>query len=204
MNCGLDEILDARDLETDSEQIAFFDREVAWCFGRPLAVMVTDTVGMSKLTKEKGITEVLSRIRRMRRISKPYIEKRGATLIKTVADDMYIVHPSVCELYELARELIHVNHKINVELEIGIDFGEVLEVDNDLWGDAVNVASRLGEDIAGSHQILLSRAALDRVPAEALSGGRCPIIADLDTCEPGIACVRVDLPEPEHLRIQLP
>ena len=46
-----------------------------------------------------------------------------------------------------------------VELCLGIGFGPMLRIgDEDVWGKEVNVASRLGEDTAGSGEILVSEA----------------------------------------------
>jgi adenylate cyclase len=51
---------------------------------------------------------------------------------------------------------------------IGIGFGRVLHIEGcDLWGDEVNLACKLGEDVAQQGEILLTRAAAAQVsPAE--------------------------------------
>ena len=54
------------------------------------------------------------------------------------------LHPQVQEMY----------------LSIGIGYGPILVVENeDMWGNEVNLASKLGEDIAQDGEILLTEAA---------------------------------------------
>ena len=47
-------------------------------------------------------------------------------------------------------------HLAPFPLSAGIDVGPVLRVPGDLWGDAVNTASKLGEDLAGAGETILS------------------------------------------------
>ena len=50
---------------------------------------------------------------------------------------------------------------------IGIGYGPLLFVgEDDLFGSEMNIASKLGEDVAGRGEILLSSAARERVRAE--------------------------------------
>jgi class 3 adenylate cyclase len=49
---------------------------------------------------------------------------------------------------------------------IGIDYGEVLLIaDADCFGDAVNLAYKLGEDIAQAGEVLISKAVRERLGA---------------------------------------
>jgi len=194
----LDRLLDQRRTTSDLSARARIDREIKSRFGRHLAVMVTDTEGMTSLTAADGIGESLSRIRNMLGISLPAIWNREAKLVKTVADDMFIVHTrdemnvdamlemprsSVCELYTLARELLFLNRKQDINLAIGIDFGEVLYLDDDIWGNPVNVASKLGEDKALAGEILLSENAYARMHEELILGECCEGLEELTKCE---------------------
>jgi adenylate cyclase len=51
------------------------------------------------------------------------------------------------------------DHDSHIQYCIGIGFGRVLLLSNDLFGDEVNVAYKLGEDVARSGEILVSEAA---------------------------------------------
>jgi adenylate cyclase len=52
---------------------------------------------------------------------------------------------------------------LSVQLQIGIESGEVVEINGDCYGDAVNSASRLA-DLAGARQILTSQRVFDALP----------------------------------------
>ena len=52
---------------------------------------------------------------------------------------------------------------------MGIGYGRILNIaDHDLFGDEVNLASKLGEDIAGMGEILLTSAARAEIDDEAI------------------------------------
>ncbi len=52
---------------------------------------------------------------------------------------------------------------LRIELQIGIEAGEVVEINGDCYGDAVNSAARLA-DLAGARQILTSQRVRDALP----------------------------------------
>jgi class 3 adenylate cyclase len=139
------------------EQIA---QKIRKRFGRFLAVMVTDMEGMTAYTRLHGVESMLGLIDYVQQVAEPLIERRGAVLIKTIGDDMLIVHPSVKALLELAHDIKRAVRP--VRLSIGIAYGFVIYLDGeDVYGNAVNVASKLGEDIAKPNQILLGSSAID-------------------------------------------
>jgi adenylate cyclase len=51
-----------------------------------------------------------------------------------------------------------------VQMQMGIEAGEVVEIDGDCYGDAVNSAARLA-DLAGAEQILTTQRVSDQLPA---------------------------------------
>ncbi len=53
---------------------------------------------------------------------------------------------------------------LRIELQIGMESGEVVEINGDCYGDAVNSAARLA-DLAGARQILTSERVRDALPA---------------------------------------
>jgi hypothetical protein len=55
-----------------------------------------------------------------------------------------------------------------VQMQIGVESGEVVEIEGDCYGDAVNSAARLA-DLAGAAQILATQRVRDALP-ESLSG----------------------------------
>ena len=58
--------------------------------------------------------------------------------------------------------------ELDIRIVCGIDYGEILSVDsNDFFGNAVNRASKLGEDSAGPGEILVTDDAVVRIPKQA-------------------------------------
>ena len=63
--------------------------------------------------------------------------------------------------------------ELDIHLSIGIDYGKILIVNNrDIFGDAVNRACKLGEDIAAAGEVLATKEAMDLIPKEAEIQGR--------------------------------
>lgn len=139
------------------------DAEIRERFERRMGIMITDMSGMTELTKKSGILEILTLVRRMQRIAEPIIAEHGGHLVKTEADDLFIVHESAKSLYAIAKGLLAAAKKHNAEtgensllIAVGLGFGPVLFLGGEIWGDAVNVASKLGEDTAAGGEILVS------------------------------------------------
>ena len=57
--------------------------------------------------------------------------------------------------------------ELDIKISCGIDFGDILLIDgDDMFGQPVNLASKLGEDIAETGQILITKNAMSMVPKE--------------------------------------
>jgi adenylate cyclase len=121
-------------------------------------------------------------VRRMHVTAKPIIETHEGMVVKFVADNCFAVFDEVVPAIRAAIALnlafdaanILTPSPLDIRVSCGIDFGDVLLIgDEELFGNAVNRASKLGEDLAGPGEILVTGEAMDRVPAHAdLSGGR--------------------------------
>jgi class 3 adenylate cyclase len=62
--------------------------------------------------------------------------------------------------------------EFDIRVSIGIDYGDVLLIGGpDYFGDTVNRASKLGEDVAGPGEILLAETALAQFAEEARPAG---------------------------------
>lgn len=89
------------------------------------------------------------------------VPANGGKLIQTYGDGSVTVYDSVVNAVEAAIALQVASHAHGVPLRIGIHLGDLLFRDNDVFGDAVNIASRIqSAGVAGS--ILIS----DRVAQE--------------------------------------
>ena len=142
-------------------------------FSRRKAILVLDMCGFSRTTQQRGIVTFLLMIRRMRLICEPCFGEHGGELLKAEADNLLYSFDSAAEAVAAAREahrrIADANdlHPADDHLfcAIGIGFGEVLWIAPDeMHGQELNLASKLGEDIARDGQTLLTtgaRAAID-------------------------------------------
>jgi adenylate cyclase len=167
---ALDRLLDRRN--EHPERIDQIDREIHTRFGQRHAVLVLDMCGFSRLTVRHGIVHFLALIRRMRTVVAPLVEGAGGRVVKTEADNLFAVFTDVPAALVAARrigaELARQNEVLpedwDVHVGIGIGYGDLLMVgDHDFFGSELNLASKLGEDVAGAGEVLLTEAAAARV-----------------------------------------
>jgi len=144
-------------------------------FGETRAVMVLDMSGFSRTTQKRGIVCFLLMIHQLKLIARPAIERARGIVIKAEADNLFCLFEEVAEAVQAAREIMMRLETVNpllpedrrLHAAVGIGFGRILNVDErDLFGDEVNLASKLGEDLAEAQQILLTAAANERAAAQ--------------------------------------
>jgi adenylate cyclase len=149
--------------------------EIERDFTQRRAVLVLDMSGFSRTTQIHGVVSFLLMIHQMRLLAVPTIQARGGTLVKAEADNLYCLFERVDQAVEAAREVIRQLNTVNVLLpatrrlyaSMGIGFGDILVLGgHDLFGDEVNLTSKLGEDVAQGGMILLTEAARAELPAE--------------------------------------
>src|SRR5947209_5496396 len=150
------------------ERAAEIDARIRKVFGETLAVFVMDMSGFSRQTLRYGIIHFLAQIHRMHSIATPVVEGHGGEVIKYEADNIFAVFPEVEQAVEAAIELDRSLELADTMLpeendmhgEFGIGFGEILVIENgDIFGSEVNLASKLGEDLAQRGEILLTESA---------------------------------------------
>jgi class 3 adenylate cyclase len=144
-------------------------------FGTSKAVLVIDLSRFSTLTERYGIVHNLAMIRRMQLSVGPLIQQAGGTVVKYEADNCYAMFDEVLPAVQAAIAIHQALHALNLEAQeefeisvgIGIDFGEVLLTGgSDYFGLTVNRACKLGEDVAGAGEILVTAAAYQRLPPD--------------------------------------
>ncbi len=107
------------------------------------AIMFTDIVGYTALmgNNEQKAFELL---RKNREIQKPIIEEFGGQWIKELGDGVLASFPTVSNAVYAAIKIQQACYISNdFLLRIGIHQGEVVFENGDIFGDAVNIASRL-------------------------------------------------------------
>ena len=131
--------------------------------------MFTDIVGYTSLTqKDEALAIDLLEDHRM--VVRPLLLKHSGREVKTMGDAFLVEFESALEAvrcaYDIQQSMREANSKRpddkKVFLRIGIHLGDVIHRQNDIYGDAVNVASRI-QPIAGPEGICVSRQVYDQV-----------------------------------------
>jgi len=147
------------------EQIS---QEIERRFRRPTAILVLDSSGFTRTTHTHGIIHFLALLERLYRVVEPVILKNRGRVLKTEADNIFAVFDDVEDATRCAVEIQHDVQVANgplpeheeIYVSIGVGFGNVLVIgDNDLFGDEMNLACKLGEDLAQRDEILLTPSA---------------------------------------------
>jgi class 3 adenylate cyclase len=144
-------------------------------FGARRAPLFLDMSGFSRLSLDRGVTHFLALILRMRTLCCPIIARRGR-LVRVEADNLFghfdspeialaVAHSlmAACESDGAVRA-----QDDRIVISVGIGWGDVLDLDgHDVFGNEVNLASRLGEDLALGGEILVSEAVQQAVQVSA-------------------------------------
>lgn len=156
--------------ESDPEKAEEVRQRIWDKFGTKGAVFISDMASFSSTSRKVGVCHFLKMIHRTRQIVAPVIEANRGVLLKCDADNCYAFFKSADDairasfdvngaLYE-ANDSFDIGEQVN--LSVGIDFGRVLLIgDIEFFGDPVNTASKLGEDLATRNEILVTRRAIE-------------------------------------------
>jgi class 3 adenylate cyclase len=150
---------------SDKERI---DRRIWDLFGETWAVMYTDLAGFSRSVARFGITHFLQVIREHARLLLPVVAAHDGILIKEEADSLLVLFRRAEVAVSCAVAMQRAASEYDggrrpeeqVLLCVGIGCGPILRIgDSDVFGKEVNAASKLGEDLAKSGEILLTQEA---------------------------------------------
>lgn len=138
-------------------------------FGADRSAMILDMSGFSRIVRDMGLIYYLAMVRRMQRATAPLVAAHGGTVVKYEADNLFAAFPEPRAALDCSVAIVRAfwderldpqDEGRRVRVSIGIDHGRMLHVPGeDYFGDCVNVAAKLGEDLAAAGQILLSERA---------------------------------------------
>jgi TolB-like protein len=137
---------------------------------RLAAILAADVAGYSRLMgeDEEGTHAALTALRR--EVSDPKIADHRGRIVKTTGDGFLVEFASVVDAVrcavelqrEMARRHADVSQARRLEFRIGINLGDIIIDEHDIYGDGVNVAARL-EALAEPGGICVSRVVRDQV-----------------------------------------
>ena len=159
---------------------------------RKRAVVFTDTADFTIRTARDGILHFLMLFERFVHEAEKVAARGGGDVVKVEADSLLLRFDDATRACEgvdalealLARMNRGLPENERLRFSYGIGYGDVLDLDADLFGLEVNLASKIGEDLARPGEALLTpsaSAALDAatlrrvVPHKVVAFGRSAI-----------------------------
>src|SRR5436309_3608575 len=136
---------------------------------RLTAILAADVVGYSRLMTidEAGTLAALKSLRK--NLVDPKISEHNGRIFKLTGDGMLIEFPSVVSAVACAVDIQSAMRTRNastadarIEFRIGVNLGDIIVEEGDIFGDGVNLAARL-ESIAPIGGIAVSQSVRDHV-----------------------------------------
>jgi adenylate cyclase len=132
--------------------------------------MAADVVGYSRLMGANEVGTLTSLKGHRVDLIDPTIAEHQGRIVKLTGDGMLVEFPSVVSAVECAAEIqrdmrdrnADIPEDRRIEFRIGINLGDVIVEDDDIFGDGVNVASRI-ESVAKPGGVAVSSSVRDNV-----------------------------------------
>ncbi|MCC7522615.1 adenylate/guanylate cyclase domain-containing protein [Candidatus Uhrbacteria bacterium] len=165
------------------EKTVEIDQKINKEFEQTRAIFILDMSGFSRTVQRYGIIHYLAMVHRMRRIVRPDVERNGGLIVKFEADNCFAVFEkpdhAVKAALDIQRDLDVANlmtaEESDVHVSVGIGYGPILLFCEDMYGNELNLASKLGEDVAERGEILLTDAAKKEIKDKSYSFKAVPL-----------------------------
>lgn len=137
---------------------------------RLAAIMVLDVVGYSRLMGHDAdaTLEALKRLRRM--VVAPQVAAYRGRMVKVMGDGAIILFSSVVDAVNAAMAMQSTIGRLDpddggepIRMRIAVNLGDVIHESGDIYGDGVNIASRL-QEVCQPGGVVLSASAFDQIP----------------------------------------
>ncbi len=137
---------------------------------RLAAILAADVVGYSRLIREDEAGTLAALKTHREQLIAPKVAERKGRIVKLMGDGLLVEFPSAVEAVQCAVEIQHmigdrnatVSEEKRIVYRVGINIGDIVVEDDDIYGDGVNVAARL-EGLAEPSGICVARNVFDQV-----------------------------------------
>lgn len=172
MDDGKDLFDTIRDMRRRNLQPEAVEKEIWARMGATRAMLVLDSFGFTRATRAGGIVHFLWCMSSMRDIVRPVFERHGCASPRALADNLFAEFESP---REALRAAVEANASVKAEklmltesepyqICVGIGYGRVLQSKTEgVYGEEMNLASKLAEDIAEGGDILLTASAYHKL-----------------------------------------
>jgi adenylate cyclase len=136
-------------------------------------VVFADLVGSTGIFERLGDETAGRFVTQLTTALSKTFEQHSGRVVKLLGDGLFVVFPAEGDAVEacvaiqkrLQEKPVYPGGEGKpVQMQFGVESGEVVEIDGDCYGDAVNSAARLA-DLAGAEQILTTQRVREQLPA---------------------------------------
>lgn len=148
------------------------DRDIENECVQELTVMMCDSSGFTRRTHSYGILHFLAVMTDVYDRVEPLVERHKGFVISRGADNLLAVFEQPAHGVDAAIEMQRLLAKYNkgktdrdqFQLCMGFHHGKVLRLRDGIFGDKVNIASKIGEDLASAEEILVTGEVAKKLP----------------------------------------
>lgn len=132
------------------------------------AILFADVAGSTKLYDQLGDIKAQKKINNCIAMMTTFVQRNSGEVVKTIGDEVMCSFPAVDNACLAARgiqdyiEEKTLDDKQQLQIHMGMHFGEVLVKKGDLFGDTINVAARMTE-IAKARQVIITQDISERI-----------------------------------------
>ena len=134
------------------------------------AILATDMVGFSRLMEKDEAGTLARQKAHRKRLIDPKIAKHNGRIVKSTGDGLLVEFASAVDAVQCAVEVQRAMSKLEADVpeerriayRVGVNVGDIIVEDEDIFGDGVNIAARL-EALAEPGGICVSRNVFDQV-----------------------------------------
>lgn len=137
-----------------------------------LGILFADVSGSTRLYETQGDARARELIGHCMRLMTECSERNGGTLIKTIGDEVMCRFPGAAQAAQAALDMQEAVSGaaigaggVSLAIHVGFHYGPVVIEERDIFGDAVNLASRM-VNLAKRDQVLTTAATVAVLPAK--------------------------------------